>query len=435
MRPVPRFVQPVMAAVLAIGMVVTPMAVGFATAQEDPVDDGQVGDLRQQREEARRDAADVAAEIDALDAEDEELVEAVAALDAHIALQEALVEGAEIAIADAEARAEQARVDATALSDEMDEIRERLRRRAVEVFVAPRLDTLEQLNSEDLLEAEIKQTYVDEFIGDEYELIDQLRVARAARDGAERAAGQAAGEAATERTSLVARLDELGTSRQEVETLREAVARRVGEWEALGREYEAADAEMTRQIRELEAEAARQAAAAEEEARRQAEEEARRQAEEEAGDPAVTPEIDVDAPEELDPSPVALGPFVVTSRPVPGAISSPFGPRVHPIFGTVRTHYGLDFRGSMGQTISAAADGTVLKAGWMNGYGWAVLLSHGDGVTTLYAHQSELLVATGDRVSGGDPIGRVGSSGWSTGAHLHWELRIDGVAVDPQPYL
>ncbi len=414
MRAVPRSFRPILVAALALVIVSTPMALGFATAQDSGVDD-----LRRQREDARRDAAEVAAELDALGAEDQELVDAVAALDAHIALQEALIDAAELTIADAEARADQATAAAAALDDEMEAIRTRLRRRAVEAFVSPRLDAIEQLNNDDLLEAEIKQTYVGELVGDEYELIDRLRTARSSRDEAERLAAQAAADAETERRALVERLDELDTSRREVETLRAAVAERIREWESLGREYEQADAEITRRIRTLEAEEEARIAAS---------------TPEPAGPEAADADV-AEADGAGDPPPPVEGPFAVTSRPVPGAISSSFGPRVHPIFGSVRTHYGLDFRGSMGQTISAAADGTVLSAGWMNGYGWTVLLSHGNGITTFYAHQSELLVATGDTVAGGDAIGRVGSSGWSTGAHLHWELRIDGVAVDPEPYL
>jgi len=233
-----------------------------------------------------------------------------------------------------------------------------------------------------------------------------------------------------ERASLSTRLGELDSSRREVEDLRAAVAVRIGEWEAVGREYEAADAAIGQEIRELQAQFEREAAAAE--ARRLAEEEARRQAEAAAEDEDST--ADDIAVEEVS-APLDLGPFVVTNRPVPGAITSPFGPRVHPIFGSVRTHYGLDFQAGMSQPIVAAADGIVLRAGWMTGYGWAVIISHGDGFTTLYAHQSELRVETGDTVSGGDVIGLVGTSGWSTGAHLHWELRADGVAVDPEPYL
>jgi murein DD-endopeptidase MepM/ murein hydrolase activator NlpD len=443
-RPLAR---PALIAAVVSGIVLGPFAVAFATAQ----DDGDVEDLRQEREDIRREAADAAAEIDELNAQDEELVGAIEALDAHIALQEARISTAEQSILDAEERSAAANSEAAARGADMETIRARLRLRAIDAFVAPRLDTLEQLNSDDLLTAKIKQTYIEELLGDEFQLIDQIRTAQAAQNDAERVAAEAAAEAEAERATLSTRLAALGASRREVEDLRAAVAGRIGEWEAVGREYEAADAAVAQEIRDLEAELARQEAAAEE-ARRLAEEEARRQAEaDRAADDSVSDDsvsddrvsddsvsddsASDDSGSDETATPADLGPFVVTDRPVPGVITSPFGPRVHPIFRTVRTHYGLDFQAGMSQPIVAAADGVVLRAGWMNGYGWAVVISHGNGVTTLYAHQSELRVETGDTVSGGDVVGLVGTSGWSTGAHLHWELRVDGVAVDPEPYL
>jgi len=122
-------------------------------------------------------------------------------------------------------------------------------------------------------------------------------------------------------------------------------------------------------------------------------------------------------------------------RPVPGKIESGFGPRVHPIFGTVKMHTGLDMHGASGTPISSAAAGTVIFAGVKGGYGNAVMIDHGGGMVTLYAHQSSLAVTVGQKVSAGQTIGYVGSSGLSTGPHLHFEVRINGVAVDPLKYM
>ncbi|MFM7405729.1 MAG: murein hydrolase activator EnvC family protein [Cuspidothrix sp.] len=115
--------------------------------------------------------------------------------------------------------------------------------------------------------------------------------------------------------------------------------------------------------------------------------------------------------------------------------SSPFGWRIHPIFGYRRFHAGLDFAASYGSTIRAADSGTVIFAGWYGGYGKALIISHGKGITTLYAHTSELFVSEGQTVQKGQAIAAVGSTGFSTGPHLHFEVRRDGTPVDPANYL
>lgn len=122
-------------------------------------------------------------------------------------------------------------------------------------------------------------------------------------------------------------------------------------------------------------------------------------------------------------------------RPVPGAVSSGFGMRVHPITGQNRMHNGLDMNGAMGDPIRAAQAGTVILAGVKGGYGNTIMIDHGGGVVTLYAHQSRFGTSVGSRVAAGEVIGYVGSTGQSTGPHLHFEVRINGTPVDPAPYL
>lgn len=118
------------------------------------------------------------------------------------------------------------------------------------------------------------------------------------------------------------------------------------------------------------------------------------------------------------------------TAPVHAPVTSGFGWRVHPITGAPRPHTGTDFAAAHGTPVGAAADGTVASAGWRGGYGKAVLVDHGTE-TTLYAHLSAMTVVGGQQVRRGDPVGRVGSTGQSTGAHLHFEVRVDGVPVDP----
>jgi murein DD-endopeptidase MepM/ murein hydrolase activator NlpD len=98
-------------------------------------------------------------------------------------------------------------------------------------------------------------------------------------------------------------------------------------------------------------------------------------------------------------------------------------------------HQGLDFQGPIGAPITSSADGIVEKAGWDPQYGNEIIINHGDGYMTRYAHASELLVNTGDRVSRSQVIAKIGQSGRSTGPHLHFEILKNGKVVDPQAYL
>ena len=121
--------------------------------------------------------------------------------------------------------------------------------------------------------------------------------------------------------------------------------------------------------------------------------------------------------------------------PSDGIITSGFGYRMHPILGYVRFHSGLDFGADYGSVIRAADAGVVIFAGSYSGYGQAVIIDHGKNITTLYGHTSQIYVSEGQTVQRGQPIAAVGSSGLSTGPHLHFEVRISGEPVDPANYL
>jgi murein DD-endopeptidase MepM/ murein hydrolase activator NlpD len=121
--------------------------------------------------------------------------------------------------------------------------------------------------------------------------------------------------------------------------------------------------------------------------------------------------------------------------PVSGRITSGFGNRMHPIFRVVKMHRGLDFGASWGSPIVAADTGVVLFTGWYDGYGKVVMVDHGGDLVTMYCHLSSYGVSTGARVSRGQQIARVGSTGYSTGPHLHFEVRRNGTPVNPLGFL
>jgi murein DD-endopeptidase MepM/ murein hydrolase activator NlpD len=128
------------------------------------------------------------------------------------------------------------------------------------------------------------------------------------------------------------------------------------------------------------------------------------------------------------PLPAFTGRFI---QPVNARMTSGFGNRYHPILKVNRLHAGVDFPAPTGTPIVAAAAGEVITATYMGGYGNVVILDHGGGITTVYAHCSRFFVSVGQRVTQGQRIAAVGSTGLSTGPHLHWEVRVNGKPVNP----
>jgi len=127
---------------------------------------------------------------------------------------------------------------------------------------------------------------------------------------------------------------------------------------------------------------------------------------------------------------------IPSRMPVESArMSSSFGMRVHPVLGIRQGHKGIDLANPVGTPIYATADGVVSRADWFSSYGLYVSLEHGGSMQTRYGHMSRLNVAAGQHVKRGEIIGYVGSTGRSTGPHLHYEVRVNGVAVNPIPYM
>ena len=116
-------------------------------------------------------------------------------------------------------------------------------------------------------------------------------------------------------------------------------------------------------------------------------------------------------------------------------ITDNYGPRIHPILGTQRMHNGTDFAARTGDSVSAIEDGTVIMAEWNDAYGWLIVIDHGGGIASWYGHSSRLQVKAGDNVKQGQQIALAGSTGWSTGPHVHLEIHVNGKPANPMDYL
>jgi murein DD-endopeptidase MepM/ murein hydrolase activator NlpD len=150
--------------------------------------------------------------------------------------------------------------------------------------------------------------------------------------------------------------------------------------------------------------------------------------------PAATADAAPAGAPDVQTFPAATGSGTLT-LPVAGPVTSPFGARTSPTTGAQEFHEGIDIGAAQGTPIRAAASGTVTFAGQMSGYGNVVIVQHAVGLQTRYAHQSAMSVTAGQTVAAGEVIGAVGATGEATGPHLHFEVRLNGVAVDPAPYL
>ena len=187
-------------------------------------------------------------------------------------------------------------------------------------------------------------------------------------------------------------------------------------------ENAALEAEIQKLIRE-----AQETARREEEARRAAEE-ARRAAEEAKKQEESQNSGSVSVPEAPKPSTGYI-------RPVNGRITSPYGYRVHPVYGDRRFHTGVDYAAGYGVPVVSTKSGTVILAKYHASYGNYMIVDHGDGIASLYAHLSGFAASYGQKVSQGQTIGSIGSTGTSTGPHLHFEIRVNGVHRNPSDYV
>jgi murein DD-endopeptidase MepM/ murein hydrolase activator NlpD len=374
----------VLLAVLAVGL--------FAPVEAD---DG-VKEARRSREEARAAQARAAAQIDVLTAEDSVLAQGLTDIDDAVHGQQAAVDDASAALASVEHAASDRQAELAVVEGDLAAAHDQVETFAIERYVGRRFDDAATsfFDSSSVAEAVRRGAILEMVHGSERDAVARLRALEADREGAVAAAETAVREADARRAELAAALAELEARRATQERLRDELARRIAAWEGEQDELAAEEADLTELIKRRQLDAL-----------------------------GVVP---------TDAGAASLQGFV---RPASGTLGSGFGPRLHPIYRIVRMHSGVDIGGRTGDPVFAAKEGEILFAGRRGGYGNAVIIEHAGGVNTVYAHLSKIGVSAGDRVATGEAIGLIGSTGLSTGPHLHFEVRVGAVAKDPELFL
>ena len=361
---------------------------------------GSADTLEERRRAAQAKRAAAARQLDTLRADDRQLEAAVRDLDASLASQAATTQAAQQAERAAQAAVSAAEGRLAATEQRMSDLRAQAAALAVRAYVHPGGDSLlEMVRSRDLGEASRRETLLAHVASTDRDVLSQLRATREDQESEEARLSKLREQAEARRRAASARLVELAGARADQARLQGALDARIAAYiadiDGLARE----EGKIQELIR------------------------ARSQ---------PPPVRVVPAPQQ----PAASGgnaPRAVSSGgliwPASGPVNSPFGPR----WG--RMHTGIDIGAPSGAAIRAAKAGTVISAGYNGGYGLAVVIDHGGGLTTLYAHASSISAADGASVSQGQTIGAVGCTGSCTGPHLHFETRVGGTPQNPMNYL
>ena len=349
------------------------------------------------RSAAQAKKAEAAAQLDTLKANDDELESAVKALDAGVAVQAATTEAAHQALRAAEQNLGTAQSRLANTEARMAELRVKAAEAAVRAYVHPGGDTLlEIVRSKDLGEASRRQALLAHVVSSDRDIVDQMRATRQDEQFERENLAKARDVAVDRKKAAAEKLAGLEKARNDQVRLKNALDTRIAqvtaEVAALSRE----EATLSNLIRS-------------------------RQLPVEASDRPSSGGGGGAADARVSGSGV--------SWPTNGSLTSGFGYR----WGSL--HAGVDIANGVGTPIRAAKAGTVILAGWNGGYGNCIVIDHGGGFSTLYGHMTRLRAGEGQRVGQGEVIGDMGSTGNSTGSHLHFETRVNGSPQDPQRYL
>ena len=432
--------------------VMMPLAFSATSAAQDSFleeHQQQIEEKKQEIEERRREqdalqneALFAITQLDVTNAQIDEVDSHLNQVNSWIAAAETRLGSVELSRAAAQKRVADAQERAAELDEEIADIRFQLQDQVVEIYLDLVYEPHFLLEDGDPNRNARRQFYVEELGADSQVLIDRLRRALDDQQASVEQAEQAQTEIEQAQTEIEEALVELAELKEAQQKLQEEWNRKRDllqvriDAEAQARlDIENEIAGLNVDISEIEDEIEREQARI-----RLEQERIKREAE-----LARLAEIERQRQEELDllaqqESAGHFDDFEIPPppeffRPVTGDAGSGYGNRVHPIFATVRFHSGLDFGGNMGDPIEAAASGTVIQAQYREGYGNTVVIDHGGGWTTLYAHLSRFNVSSGEEVEIGENVGLVGSTGWSTGPHLHFEVRYRGSPRDPAKYL
>ena len=363
----------------------------FSTGERAIGETESIREAREKKQDASNRKADAAAILKLAEADDQAVVQALNDLDAAVAMEQSKIEAARQAIEAAEAEATLRWVETDQVVKGIEDLRERLRDLAVDVYVSS-MNPGTFFASDDMSSAVRKSAILSAVSGDQGDLVDQLRALEADKEEIARSADQAIRDAERNQLEIEAGLLVLDSRITERETARDEVQERIELAEAEIAEWKREQYLMAILIDNLIAEELRKSA------------------------PDLTKESGQGFILPIDKS---------------SKITSPYGMRTHPILGVKRMHNGVDFGCVRDQPIWAAKSAKVVFAGTRGYYGKTVILEHEGPVLTLYAHLNEILVSNDMQVSTGDLIGKCGTTGRSTGNHLHFEVRTGGEAKDP----
>ncbi|MFN2504854.1 MAG: peptidoglycan DD-metalloendopeptidase family protein [Acidimicrobiales bacterium] len=429
------------AAALIVGLL-APGGVQPAAGQSDG-DQQRIGEqidsYRAQVQEASAEEARLLTELDASAARKRELDGKVSAMDQEIGTVQRNLSAAEGKLAAAEAERRGAEGRLAEAREQLAVARAKLQAYAIAAYTGQSeatqfVDTA--LRSRSMGELVAKRTYMKVVATTQTEAVSLDERLRDEVNDLRDELADVEEEAEVQRDVVEEERQRLQERRDAQDVVRDQVASEIAHTDEVRSQVVARKTEFETQIEELEQESA----AIEATLRRRAEEARAAAAAATAPAPSASPGAGSEpgsppAPEEEAPPAASPGGGGLIN-PVPGSpVTSGFGYRVHPIYGDARLHTGVDLGASSGTPIRAAGSGVVVTAEWYGGYGNATIIDHGNGLATLYGHQSSIGVSAGQRVSQGEVIGRVGCTGSCTGPHLHFEVREDGTPVNPMGYI